>query len=550
MLVLVPPLFAQQPPQESETQLLDLRITAVGTAGSVTIDRGRRDGVLPNDLISFRTRNGEVYRGTVLRVEERSSLVELQDRSVTAEPGTRGEVRVPKSRLATAPPTPPQPSPTGTEPTPKAGEHPAWQNPDKGYEPGMPLLAQVRPLQPEQRAARLTGRMFSTLNFTRTGHDDWSNSYFRLGTDAEVENPFGNGGRLQFDLEFDRRTERNDRQGVDLLLRRLSYQWGGNRFEPRRWELGRFLQHGVPELGVLDGVEFGQRLGNGDRAGASLGFMPVPDDDFDSGRDFQIAGYYEWVLDDEEITKVTAAAQFSWHNAADDRDLVLLKYDHAPPDDWRYHATAWIDLYLGGEPAGQKGVEVTQAIAYAGRHWRDGTGVDLTYRHIHYPDILRWEFWRVTANEVRRDRYDRFDLNAWTRNQEQRRLHGNLNVWNDERDTAAGGEAGIEVPDWPLDHSRCDFTAFATLGRFTTVFGGRVTLGRFTDGGHWELLYELSHQDMLDRPSDGNDLLQHRLGFSQDFYLDQSWTFALNVDAVWWDGDPALSAGAYLQKTF
>ena len=547
-LLLLPPVLAQQQPEPAaqDRVALDLRITAAGGAGAVTIDRGRRDGLLPNLLVTFTSRDGAAFRGTVLRVDERSALVELEDKGRTAEPGTRGKVLVPRARL----PKPTAQKPVAAPPQPDAPQLPAWQNPDQGYQPGMPLLAQVRPLQADERESRLYGRAFSALQLTRTLDNDLSNSYFRVGADAEIENPFGQGGALQFDLELDRRTDMFDSEGVDLLFRRLSYRIGGDRFRPHRYEFGRFLQHGVPELGVLDGVEFGTRLDNGHRAGASLGFLPVPDDDFTSGKDFQVAGYYQWVFDDREVTRLTAAAQLTWHNADDDRDLVLLKFDHTPLDDWRYHVTTWIDFYLGGEPAGSSGVDLTQAIAYAGRHWQDGSGLDFTLRHIRTPDILRWESWRLTPFEVRHNRYDRLDVNAWQRTAGGNRLHGNLNVWNDEQDTAAGGEFGLDVADLLLDHSRCDFTAFGTHGRFTDVLGGRVSYGRYGDSGSWQLLYELSHHDLLDRPADGNDLLQHRLAGNLDLYLDQGWSCTFNADAVWWHGEPIFSLGAYLQKTF
>ena len=88
-----------------------------------------------------------------------------------------------------------------------------------------------------------------------------------------------------------------------MLIQRLSYFQGGTRFSEKRWEAGRFLQHGMPEFGVLDGFEWTHRREGGDQFGASVGFMPQPDDDYESFADFQLAAYYLWVADHrEELT--------------------------------------------------------------------------------------------------------------------------------------------------------------------------------------------------------------------------------------------------------
>ena len=89
---------------------------------------------------------------------------------------------------------------------------------------------------------------------------------------------------LHFDGEVDWLTEQNDESGLDLLVRRLSYAWGGTRFTAQRWEGGRFLQHGMPEFGVLDGIEWTRRRENGHRYGVSVGFLPEPDDGTDPGQ--------------------------------------------------------------------------------------------------------------------------------------------------------------------------------------------------------------------------------------------------------------------------
>src|SRR6201988_4439863 len=97
--------------------------------------------------------------------------------------------------------------------------------------------------------------------------------FARAGTVLLVENFMQKGGDLYFDAETNYRDtdvpDDDDDQDTLLRLERFSYAWGGNRFAADRYEVGRFLQHDMPEFGVLDGGEWTRRLSGGDIFGGS-----------------------------------------------------------------------------------------------------------------------------------------------------------------------------------------------------------------------------------------------------------------------------------------
>ena len=64
----------------------------------------------------------------------------------------------------------------------------------------------------------------------------------QLGDRAEID---GEG-------EFDLLTETSEETGADIRFFDLSYAHGGTRFEPFRWQVGRFLHNDMPEFGILE----------------------------------------------------------------------------------------------------------------------------------------------------------------------------------------------------------------------------------------------------------------------------------------------------------
>jgi hypothetical protein len=536
LLLLAGALAAQEPAE----QTLPLRVSAMGPGAAVSIDRGARDGVARGDRVVFRPLEGGEVRGTVVQVDERSALVELLDRTFVPVTGTRGEVTL--ARRAPTPVPVPVPAP----------DKPQWQNPDNEFTRDQPLLAQVRPVRPEQRELRISGRTWALGELAHSTDDGFASSLLRGGFALLAENPFGRGGELHADAELDYKTETNDQVGADARVRRLSYIEGGTRFSRTRWEAGRFLQHGMPEFGVLDGFEWTARRADGQRYGASIGFLPELDDDFDSLEDFQVAAHWLWVDGPREQLTAGIGLQKTLHNGHGDRDLIVGKLRWLPADGWDLNGTAWVDLYYGRDDVKGNGLEVTQALASLARRFESGDGFELSYRRLRFPELLRnGEFIPVLPGELADNRHDRLAFDAWTNASERTRLHGNVSGWSDEEDDRGGAaELGFDVQEPWLERSRGDLTAFATLGRFATVLGGRLSYGRFTENGRWDVYYELAHHHLRRYADDADDLFQHRLGAIRSFSVSGGFDVSLHADVHLWDEELAWTIGFQVHKSF
>jgi hypothetical protein len=534
---------------------LELRVTSA-SAGAALVDRGASDGLVEGDRVRFRPREGGAPTGTVAHVEERSAVVEIDDLSFVPAPGTRAEVWIPRDRPrqhAPAPIAPPVP-PAEPPPAEAAPEHPPWENRDDEWRAGLPLLARVRPVRPEERATRLSGR------FTLIGDEIWTNDdgrssrFWRAGLAALYENYAGLGGDLRFDGEFNQRTtdvpDDDDESEERLRLDRLSHAWGGSRFAPVRREVGRFLQHGLYELGELDGYEWSRRLDGGDGYGASVGFMPEPDLDHDTGQDFQLAAWYRWAFDPSDVLSATAGVQKTFHAGAADRDLIVARLAWLPTDAWTFHGTTWIDFYTAGDEAKGAGIELTQAYLTTRRAWAGGHSAFATYTHLAFPDIERDEFTQVDAAQLADDRNDRLAIGGRRVLARGTWVESELGAWSDEDDDGGDVELGVAIEDRVIDGGLFELSVFGTRGRFETLLGARALVGRATQNGRWSLVYETIGHHLEGFTEDNDDLPQQRLRAEREFHNVEGWTLAVHVEGQAWDDDHALLGGVYLQKGF
>jgi len=540
---------------EDGHEVVALRVTSSGPGSVATIDRGTRDGLAVGDPVSFFPRSGGTYKGVVIQLKERSATVELNDQDFKPEPGTKGEVRVPKGRLGEPEEKDPVPV-VPVDPGKQEGEAPAkerWKNKDEGYKSGQPLLTGLRPVHPKDRKKRLTGRVYAIGALTDNPSGNFNNSHLRVGTDLDYQNPFGKGGGLQFNGEVAYLTKLffSDAE-IDLLIRRLSYHQGGTRFRASRWEAGRFLQAGMPEFGVLDGFEWGKRTVGGDRFGASIGLMPVPDHTFKSFNDFQIAGYYEWVRDLSNKLSFSAGFQKTWHNGTPDRDLLVFKFAALPDDGagWDFRGTFWVDLYTGGDQL-KSGVELTYMYVSITRRWRNGNGIEVVLRHQRIPELLRGEVTPpVVPDELAANRYSRVEFNAWVLGGRHLRMDFHVSGWNDQDQNGGSIQLGFDVVDFFGPSSIFNLTGFGAIAQFENVAGVRVSFGRRRANGHWDLLYEFSNHHQLGFPGDRNDIFHHRLRASGGMSLPDGWDFSLYAEGLLYDEEISWSLGFTFQRRF
>jgi hypothetical protein len=549
---------AVAPAQETDPIYVHVQLrVSTNTDAGVLIDRGARDLLEAGDRVLLFPRAGGTFRATVVAVDQQSSVIRLDETGRVPPPGTRGEVLVPRARVSAArgdpDPADPDPAPP-REPVTGAEPRPDWPAREDGWQEGMPLLAKVRPVRPEERGSRVTGRVWTMGDLVQVpapddrAGDRFANSIARVGTDIRADNLFGAGGTLRFDGELNHRTRADESEAGDLLVRTLSYRLGGDRFAPNQWQFGRFLSSEMPEFGTVDGIEYVRRSPAGHRYGASFGFLPEVDDCLTTGEDLQVAGFFHYAADDLERLSFDVGYQKSFHGGKADRDLFVLKSRYLPGDGWDLIGTAWIDYYYGRDDAKGSGLELTQAFFAATRRLDDGSGYELAWRRHRFPETLRDDFVPPYLDQLADARSDRLSLEAWTGG--AARAHGLLFGWDDENAGGAGAEAGIGFTEVLLDGDDLDVTLFGTLGEFANVAGLRLTLGRTTTSGRWDLFYEFANHHLLERDADSDDLQQHRLRFSQAFFLGAGWNASLHGEGLLYDQDLSWSAGFHLQKSF
>ncbi len=533
--------------QDDSFEQLSLRISTLRPNGAFVIDRGQNDLVQVGDRVVLTPRNGAAVPGTVIEVGERTSVVEVVDRSAVLPIGTKGHVLVPRARRAVKPvETPTVPPPNAEPPPPRkdAGEEEEWK-------PGMPLLGTTRAPRPEERKRTMTGRVYIAADVVRT-LDSWSHSYLDTGLDFEVDNPRGNdGGTLFFHGAFNWSTEAaSERSGTDIRLYEVGYEHGGTRFTPLHWQVGRFLPREMPEFGLLDGGAIGYRREGGDRVGASFGWLPELDEDLESFGDMQVAAWYVWNADITERVSWGLGYQKTWHRFDQDRDLVVVKWRYLPAEGWTFASTVWIDFYTGRDELKDRDIGLTRGNAFVSRRWQGSGGIDLSWDHEEYPDILRRELPQTLTPITLADAHqDRLSFHAFTTTGSVR-WFTRLTGWTDEERDGGAVEVGFEVDDMLGKGARTVIAGFDVQGLTNDVLGARIEQGATYGWGRLDLLGEVGFVHHQGFPDNRDDLLQYRFGAIATTDLGSGWDGIFHADVTLWDDDSSFAVGVYLQRHF
>lgn len=561
---------AGDPPAEQlgkpEPKRLVLRVIEVRAGGLVVVDRGSSDGLEAEATVTFTPRGGAPIAGRVLSTGPRTAVVELIGANDLPS-GTRGETWIepgsePAEPAAQATQDTAQDGPentaAGDEPKPESETadedlpaHPGWTKDE--WTPDQPLLTQMAEVRPGDRPWGLRGSLSFLSQRIYTNEDDREDAFDAIGLNVIADNPFGWGGRMQFDGAWtDRETITPDDQGEeDTLVRldRLSYATGGTRFETDRLEVGRFLQNGMPEFGLLDGIEWGHRLSNGDRYGFSVGFMPEPLPEQDSGDDFQLAGYYEWVRDAREELTASVGFQTTWNNGDADRDLIVSRVRYAPIDGWNVYASLWLDIY-GSDDQVRSGVGVTLADLIARRAFSNGQGVEFGYRHLEFPELLRNEFEPITLEELADDHLDRVYARAWTPIGEGLRLDTRGGAWIDEFDDGYDGRVSLQMFDVFTESDRWELTGFLSQGRFSLLQGVRLGAGLDQDQARYDVALEAFNTDQNGFNDDNDDFRTTRLVATAEWYWDNGWVLTVEADGVTGTDPEGVRLSLFAQRNF
>lgn len=555
---------AHEANDEEAVVAVDFRVTAVIDERRARVDRGAGDGLEVGDAVVVVLQDGGRERGRIESTDARAAVVLLERNVAGLRAGLRGEATVPAARFRGPEPEPvPEPDVNDASGEEEGGERDdeprgssIWEGRDDDFEEGMPLLAGTRPVRPDERAPFVVGRVYVAADGRFTSDDGRGDHFVRMGTDLAFENPFGNGGLLDTVVEWDfRRFERpelQDLEDTEFRVERLSYSLGGTRFEGDRYSAGRFLQHGAPEFGVLDGFEWSRRTSEFHAFGASVGYMPEPDAEYESGSDFQLAGWYRWTSDASEQAAVRVGFQKTWHDGAADRDLFVATGHWLPRRGWSGHGALWIDLYSSGDELKGAGPEITRAYLTATPDTARRFGLDLTYSFQRYPytdrdDVLQLG---VEPERIAGERIHRLAVDGWLPWREDLRVVGRVATWED--DDADGGdvEVGLEADDpwWEIDDARS--VLFVAEGEFTNVWGARVNLASFGDAVGYDLFYEFANYDQRGFDDDNDDFVQQRVRATVKWRPRRDMTVEAYVDGTMFNSENGVVLGVFTQWSF
>lgn len=517
--------------QEASLRRVEARVTAIN-GPAVHLDQGGHAGIEPGDRVRATPLGGAPVELIVRAVTLQSARCEFVGASAVLDVGALVEVFVPQDRSTS----------TGALP---------WTYSEKGWSTDLPLLAPVQGVLPSERDVRWSGRWFQSADWTRDSAGAEQEYLFaRTGLDLRVDNATGRGDQLLFDGELFHRFTSVDGQDEESTVRgridRLSWRFDDSRERSQRFEVGRFLSSEMPQLGVIDGLEFVQRTEGGSRIGASVGLLPAWNSSLSSGDDVQAALFYRTFAGDEQQFSAGAGVQKTWHEGRADRDLFVGDVSWRASESWRWSGAASVDWYTGRDDPKSSGPELTEL--HLASFWSPKAphGASLTFSHVAWPVLLRDELPRTTLDTLADGQVDRIALSGWRDLNKQLRLWARVDQWADQDDDGGGGEVRLSQRDLVVEGSELSASLFSTRGQFVDVNGARLGWRQWGSWGAWFASFEIAEQDLAGSgPIDAQVL---RGGW--DGMLGRHWNLSLQADLRTGDEQDALTLGFLLQRRF
>lgn len=530
----------------AEDVRLELRVTSVA-GDAVYVDRGSASGLAEGDRVEFRLDAGVLATGVVRSASAQSARVELDTGSERPAVGVRGVVRVPDTR----------PGARDAAEEPATVAHPPWTHPPETWSADRPLLAPAFGIPPEARAPDLHGRAWLRFDGTRDVEGGRTYGLAAIGADATLENPFGDGGALRADVELYTRTSDvaaddglHDYDETRVRIDRLAYVVGGTEERQNRFLLGRFLQSGVPELGLLDGAEWSHGTDRDTRFGASVGWMPEPYADLASFEDLQAAVHVRHAFDRDGRASAGLAWQSTWHEGEHDRDLAVAVAELRPADRLSLRASAWVDFYGADDEIKGSGAELTEARISGSWTIAPGSGVGAYAFERRIPELLRDEFLARRADDVRDSVLDRVGVNGWTTIGARTRLDARLERWSDQDDDGVSGEVGATYSGLFGAESSVSGALSWIEGSYSSGPGARLQARDTFGAARVSLGWQSYWYAQKDYGGDDDEIAQHALFGSVDVPLSDRWDLSFLADRSIGDDVDSWTAGFRLQTGF
>jgi hypothetical protein len=462
--------------------------------------------------------------------------------------GTRGEARV----AARGAGEPAAPGPAGS---PGPPVHPPWTRSEDPRSPDQPLLVPAYRSAPDSRPATLDGRVFAWGQWSRDEGGSRDSDYLltRLGVRADATNHLGLAERLRFAGEiFHREVIRADAPDEDDLtgqLDLLSVAFGTEDWAPTGVELGRFLSPHLPEIGLVDGVEFVCRYEGGVRVGAGFGSYPLPFPARATGEDVGAHVFFDYAADPERTFACGIGGQVTWHEGEPDRDLLLLRAEGRPWESVRLYGNAKVDFYSGSDTIKNEPVELTELLASGSWDLRDG-GLGATVSHFTWPELKRREYYDLPPELVRDGFVDRVSLRAWARPFDWLRTQVRADVWRDQvRDgTALTLDADFRGPIG--EGSALLVSVFHNDGGYTAGPGARVALRGPAGDLAWRVGYRWYDYALEDLVTGPESYTRQSVELGGSLPLGIGGDLDCSLEHWFGDLEDAWSLGLYVQWRF
>jgi hypothetical protein len=423
----------------------------------------------------------------------------------------------------------------------------------------MPLLAPAFSRRPNERPPAVHGRVFSQFQYWTDLEEDRDSDYYlgRVGTSMIVTNPLRQGGELRLDVEYDRRgvdlLDSGDASDDDLILDRLSYAIGIEKYSPFRLELGRFYSYYLPETGLLDGAEGALRLENGLSLGAGVGAYPRAFPDRNEGDDLGFHVFLDFRSDKPRGFNGAIGYQKTWHEGDSDRDMLIARASTWIGERLWLYGLARFDIYTSEDELKSSGPDLTEAWFQARYTFTPSSGAALSLSHYTWADVKREEFELVPDELIEDGRVDRIEARVWRDIVTDLRGTIRANYFNDQNDDGFGGEFDLDWRDafhvpTPLDlHG----AIFYSEGSFTELYGFRAE-GRVRKGGFDMFLgYEFntwSATSLLDDGGD-DDFTRHAIRGGASWQI-AHWYLNLTADRYFGDSEDSYVLGSFLEYRF
>ncbi|MBI1336233.1 MAG: hypothetical protein GC164_04645 [Phycisphaera sp.] len=530
-----------------------LQVTVTSTSGSsVFLDKGASSGVVMGMTVWLYPPRGAQVAAIVRYVSSNRARADLPPGIDVPPIGTRGEVEVGSTveggEGALGPLTP-------RSPDKSVPVHPPWSTDAPLPGTDQPLLAPIVGTRAEDRPTEFSGRIYLNALFTHDQSQGRNDNFVsaRAGLSLDVTNPFKLGGAISFDGEIDNRsqflTDGSNTAQFGYQIEQFSYTLGGHEYSVYRLEIGRFYSFYLPELGLIDGAEFGYDLGNRFTLAVGVGILPLSADEPNYGQDYGFHVLVNYESRDPGLFSGVVGYQKTWHKSMMDRDQVLGHFNLRIGDTLWFYTSFRADLYDSNDTIKSQFIQLTEL--WAQLRYAPGTdyGASVSYSLFRWPELLRDQYSMLPADTIRNGRVERVSFSPWWQPIKNWRLSGKFDLWRDENDDGTGGELRLDWSDprssWPAING----TVFYTTGGSNSGRGARLEARKAFREFDVFLGYEYYMYD-IQTVLTGKDTLVRQLVRGGVSWSASKWYVSLTADYYFGDADDEITLGLFLSRRF